>query len=116
MSRRTDQMFYDLEVEEIKTGKLKRSQVGCWWSGAASTQALHAMCDCQLAGYFHAKSHMVRDSDGVDRVSWSNAFAIAQQDYLKANNCKHAPAKKFRPVRAILPSGEAIELIEKAAA
>jgi hypothetical protein len=116
MPHRTDPMFYDLEVEEIKTGKVKRSQVACWWSGIHSIHGLHAMCDCQLAGYFGAESRMVQDGDGQYRESWSNAFSAAQQNYLKANTCKHGPAKRFRPVRAILPSGETVELVEKAAA
>jgi hypothetical protein len=116
MSHRTDPAYYDVEIEEIKTGKVNRSQVGCWWTGVHSSKGLHGMCDCQLAGYFHAESRMIRDFDGQDRVSWANAFATAQQNYLKTSACKHGPAKKFRPVRAILPSGEVVELSEKIAA
>lgn len=116
MSHRADSMHYDLEVEEIKTGKVKRSQVACWWSGANSIQGLHAMCDCQLAGYFHAESFEVRGADGQYRTSWSNAFSTAQQRYLKDQTCKHGPAKKFRPVRAILPSGDVVELVQRIAA
>lgn len=116
MSHRIDPMFYDLEVEEIKTGKVNRSQVGAWWTGSHSIQGLHAMCDCQLAGYFGAESILVREPGGKERVSWMNAHTIAQQNYLKARACKHDSAKTFRPVRAILPSGEMIELIQEAAA
>lgn len=116
MPHRTDPMFYDLEVEEIKTGMVKRSQVGAWWSGDHSIQGLHSMCDCQLAGYFGAKSFEVRDADGQKRISWTNSWSAAQQDYLRTTACKHGPAKKFRPVCAILPNGENVELISKAAA
>lgn len=108
-------MFYDLEVEEVKTGEVKRAQVGCWWSGADSIQGLHGMCDCQLAGYFYAQPSRYREN-GVEKFSWSNSFTNAQNNYLKTNACKHGRAKKFRPVRAILPGGETIELTEKIAA
>jgi hypothetical protein len=116
MSHRTDPMFYDLEVEEIKTGKVSCSQVGAWWTGHHSIGGLHAMCDCQLAVYFYAESKLVMEPDGKKRVSWSNAHTIAQQNYLKVNSCEHGRAKKFRPVRAVLPSGEVVQLKQKAAA
>lgn len=116
MSHRTDPMYYDLEVEEIKTGNVKCSQVGAWWTGSHSIQGLHAMCDCQLAGYFGAESRLVKEPGGKECVSWMNSHTIAQQDYLKAHACKHGPAKRFRPVRAILPSGEVVELAQQAAA
>jgi hypothetical protein len=116
MSHRTDPMFYDLEVEEIETGKVQRSQVGAWWSRSHSIQGLDAMCDCQLAGYFYAHPRKVRESDGREITSWANAFSVAQQDYLKDHGCNHGAAKKFRPARAILPSGEVIDLSKNLAA
>lgn len=116
MSHRTDPMQYDLEVEHIKSKETRRSQVGCWWSGEASAQGIRVMCDCQLAGYFHAESSEIRDSAGQKRISWSNAFSVAQQNYLKANDCKHGVAKKFRPVCAHLPNGETVQLATKIAA
>lgn len=115
MSHRTDPMYYDLEIQEIKTGKKNTAQVACWWSGDHSIRHIHGMCDCQLAGYYFAQPTPYREN-GVEKVSWSNAFTIAQNNYLKANACKHGPAKKFRPLLVTLPGGETIELTEKAAA
>jgi hypothetical protein len=105
MSRRTEPMHYEIEIEEIKTKKKTKAEVACWWSGDASANGWRAMCDCQLAGYFNAKPS--KTSEGV---SWYNSFTIAQAQYRQSRECDSQPSRKFRAVRAHLPSGDVIDL------
>lgn len=106
MVDRNEPMFYDIDIEEIATKETNRAQVACWWSGDASLNGLRQMCDCQLGGFFNARPTVSQQG-----VSWSNAFAIGQAQYLKAKKCTHSePSKKFRAVSAHLPSGATIQI------
>lgn len=109
-TERTDPMFYNIEIEEVATGKRATSEVACYWSGDQSATGYRQMCDCQLAGWFHAKPHVAKNLDGSETKYWSGAYDAAQYGYLKANHCAHEPSAKFAARRAVLASGDVIEL------
>lgn len=109
MTKRFDPMFYDVEIRNAD-GQENKSQVGAWWSGDASANGLRQMCDCQLAGYFHAKPSG-QPNKLTGRPTWNQAFTRAQHNYLQASPCSHdKPSKKFEAVRAHLPGGEVVEI------
>jgi hypothetical protein len=116
MSQRTDPMFYEFDVQEMKSGDVQRARMFCWWSGDVSAAGLRSMCDCQLGGFYLAAQKnrfptWEQFRHGTDSGNANNAFVYSQNDWLKQNKCEHrGPSKRYAVLRAVTPDGAVIEL------
>jgi hypothetical protein len=116
MSQRLDPMYYEFDIQDLKSGEVQRARMFCWLSGDASIAGLRAMCDCQLGGFFIAASKNIFPTwehfrHGTGSGNANNAFVHGQHMWLKQHQCKCAsPSKKYAVRRAITPDGGVIEL------
>jgi hypothetical protein len=110
-------MYYEFDIRENKTGKVTRARIFAWWSGEHSIAERQRMCDCQLGAFFNMKPEDFNTWENYMRSGPGGVqLANRQLEYLKHHDCNHKPSRKYTVTAAYLPSGETIELVEKAAA
>lgn len=100
MPQRTDEQYYEFEIQERKTGEVKRVPIFAYWSGERSIAERQRMCDCQLGAFFTARPEDLNTLELFYKGSFTNVFTHTQNDYLKRHKCDHAPSKKFQVLRA----------------
>lgn len=97
---------YRIEIQDLKSKEHKVVRVpGCGWTEHSAGQYERRMCDCNLAGYFHAEFFK---QGGEERQVPHN---ITAGKWLEKNTCDHSmPPTRFKAVRAHLDSGEIARL------
>lgn len=116
MSQRTDPMYYEFDVQDLKSRNTHRARMFCWWSGDVSIAGLRGMCDCQLGGFFLAASKNMFPTweqfrHGTESGNANNAFTYAQNDWRRQNKCDCSkPSHRYVAVQAITPDGAVIDI------
>lgn len=100
MPQRTDEQYYEFEIQERKTGEVERVPIFAYWSGNSSIAERKRMCDCQLGAFFTARPKDLNTLVNFNKGSATNFFSAAQDRYLKTHKCDHAPSEKFQALRA----------------
>lgn len=109
MSQRTDEQFYEFDIQERKSGEVKRVPIFAYWTGERSIAERQRMCDCQLGAFFDARPEDLNTLTNFNKGSTTNFFSGAQYGYLKKEKCDHKPSKKFQVTRAHV-AGDVIEI------
>jgi hypothetical protein len=109
MPQRTDAQFYEFDIEERKTGEVKRVPIFAYWSGEHSIAERRRMCDCQLGSFFDAHPADLNTLEKFNKGSTTNFFPGAQYRYLNGHKCDHRPSGKFQVLRAHV-SGDVVEI------
>jgi hypothetical protein len=98
---------YRIEIQDLKSKATRVAErPGCGFAEEGTRHEFTTrMCDCNLAGYFHAE---VIKQNGEERQLPHN---ITAGRWLETNKCDHSmPPTRFKAVRAHLDSGTVAQL------